>query len=99
MNASRSFCCMISIRGVSKVYRTALVQTHALRALDLEVRAGEFLAVTGPSGSGKTTLLNVTGLLEDFTSGEYRLDGVEVTALGDDARSRLRNQKVGFIFQ
>jgi putative ABC transport system ATP-binding protein len=90
---------MISIRGVSKVYRTALVQTHALRALDLEVRAGEFLAVTGPSGSGKTTLLNVTGLLEDFTSGEYRLDGVEVTALGDDARSRLRNQKVGFIFQ
>jgi putative ABC transport system ATP-binding protein len=90
---------MISIKGVSKLYRTGLVQTHALRALDLEVRAGEFLAVTGPSGSGKTTLLNVAGLLEDFTSGEYRLDGVDVRDLGDDARSRLRNQKIGFIFQ
>jgi putative ABC transport system ATP-binding protein len=90
---------MISIKGISKVYRTGLVQTHALRALDLEVRAGEFAAVTGPSGSGKTTLLNVTGLLEDFTSGEYRLDGVDVRTLGDDARSRLRNQKIGFIFQ
>jgi putative ABC transport system ATP-binding protein len=90
---------MISIKGVSKLYRTDLVQTHALRALDLEVGAGEFLAVTGPSGSGKTTLLNVTGLLEDFTSGEYRLDGVDVQALGDDERSRLRNQKIGFIFQ
>ena len=90
---------MISIKGVSKLYRTELVQTHALRELDLEVRAGEFLAVTGPSGSGKTTLLNVAGLLEDFTSGEYRLDGVDVRTLNDDARSRLRNQKIGFIFQ
>jgi putative ABC transport system ATP-binding protein len=90
---------MISIKGLSKSYRTDLVQTHALRALDLVVRPGDFLAVTGPSGSGKTTLLNVTGLLEDFTSGEYRLDGVDVTSLGDDARSRLRNRKIGFIFQ
>jgi putative ABC transport system ATP-binding protein len=90
---------MISIKGVSKIYRTELVQTHALRALDLEVRAGEFLAVTGPSGSGKTTLLNVAGLLEDFSSGEYWLDGADVRALDDDARSRLRNRKIGFIFQ
>ncbi|HVZ37294.1 MAG TPA: ABC transporter ATP-binding protein [Polyangiaceae bacterium] len=90
---------MISIQGVSKLYRTEVVQTHALRALDLQVRAGEFVAVTGPSGSGKTTLLNVVGLLEDFTSGEYRLDGVDVRGLGDDARSLLRNQKIGFIFQ
>jgi len=90
---------MISIQGVSKLYRTELVQTHALRALDLEVRAGEFLAVTGPSGSGKTTLLNVVGLLEDFSAGEYRLDGVDIQTLNDDARSRLRNQKIGFIFQ
>jgi putative ABC transport system ATP-binding protein len=90
---------MISIQGVSKLYRTELVQTHALRALNLEVRAGEFVAVTGPSGSGKTTLLNVVGLLEDFSSGEYKLEGVDVRGLGDDARSRLRNQKIGFIFQ
>jgi putative ABC transport system ATP-binding protein len=76
-----------------------MVQTHALRALDLSVRAGEFVAVTGPSGSGKTTLLNIAGLLEDFSSGEYQLDGVDVKGLGDDARSRLRNEKIGFIFQ
>ena len=90
---------MLSMKAISKVYRTQMVQTHALRELDLSVRAGEFLAVTGPSGSGKTTLLNIAGLLEDFSSGEYRLDGVDVSALSDDARSRLRNEKIGFIFQ
>jgi putative ABC transport system ATP-binding protein len=90
---------MLSMKRISMVYRAEMVQTHALRALDLSVRAGEFLAVTGPSGSGKTTLLNVAGLLEDFTSGEYRLDGVDVKGLGDSARSRLRNEKIGFIFQ
>ncbi|HEU4583838.1 MAG TPA: ABC transporter ATP-binding protein [Polyangiaceae bacterium] len=87
------------MKAISKVYRTQLVQTHALRELDLSVRAGEFLAVTGPSGSGKTTLLNIAGLLEDFSSGEYRLDGVDVSGLSDDVRSRLRNEKIGFIFQ
>jgi putative ABC transport system ATP-binding protein len=90
---------MLSMKAISKVYRTQLVQTHALRELDLSVRAGEFLAVTGPSGSGKTTLLNIAGLLEDFSSGEYRLGGVDVSRLSDDARSRLRNEKIGFIFQ
>jgi putative ABC transport system ATP-binding protein len=90
---------MLSMKRISKVYRAEMVQTHALRALDLTVRAGEFLAVTGPSGSGKTTLLNIAGLLEDFSSGEYQLDGVDVQGLGDDARSRLRNEKIGFIFQ
>jgi putative ABC transport system ATP-binding protein len=87
------------MRGINKVYRTGMVQTHALRALDLSLAAGELLAITGPSGSGKTTLLNITGLLEDFSSGEYRLDGVDVTGLSDDARSRLRNEKIGFVFQ
>jgi putative ABC transport system ATP-binding protein len=90
---------MLSMRGISKVYRAEMVQTHALRTLDLQVQAGEFLAVTGPSGSGKTTLLNIAGLLEDFTAGDYRLDGVDVKGLNDDARSRLRNEKIGFIFQ
>lgn len=90
---------MLSMQHIEKVYRTELVETHALRALDLEVREGEFVAVTGPSGSGKTTFLNIAGLLETFDGGRYVLDGVDVSGLGDDARSRLRNQKIGFIFQ
>ena len=90
---------MLDMRQVTKVYRTELVETHALRSLDLHVREGEFVAVTGPSGSGKTTFLNIAGLLESFTGGEYRLDGEDVRGLSDDARSRLRNQKIGFIFQ
>ncbi|MFT4179391.1 MAG: ABC transporter ATP-binding protein [Thermomonas sp.] len=90
---------MLDMRQVTKVYRTELVETHALRSLDLHVGEGEFVAVTGPSGSGKTTFLNIAGLLETFTGGEYRLDGVDVKGLSDDARSKLRNQKIGFIFQ
>lgn len=90
---------MLDMRQVTKVYRTELVETHALRSLDLHVGEGEFVAVTGPSGSGKTTFLNIAGLLETFTGGEFRLDGQDVRGLSDDARSRLRNQKIGFIFQ
>ena len=90
---------MLHMQAVSKVYRTAVVETHALRGLDLHVREGEFVAVTGPSGSGKTTFLNIAGLLETFTDGEYHLDGVDVKGLDDNARSRLRNEKIGFIFQ
>ncbi|MDO5610448.1 MAG: ABC transporter ATP-binding protein [Pseudomonadota bacterium] len=90
---------MLSMKQITKVYRTELVETHALRALDLHVAEGEFVAVTGPSGSGKTTFLNIAGLLEEFTGGEYVLDGENVRGLNDDARSRLRNRKIGFIFQ
>ncbi len=90
---------MLHMQSVTKVYRTELVETHALRALDLHVRDGEFVAVTGPSGSGKTTFLNIAGLLEEFTGGTYLLDGEDVSKLGDDARSKLRNRKIGFIFQ
>ena len=90
---------MLKMQAVSKIYRTELVETHALRALDLHVTEGEFVAVTGPSGSGKTTFLNIAGLLETFTGGEYHLDGVDVKGLNDNARSRLRNEKIGFIFQ
>ncbi len=90
---------MLNMRQVTKVYRTAMVETHALRSLDLLVKEGEFVAVTGPSGSGKTTFLNIAGLLEDFTGGEFSLDGENVKGLSDDARSKLRNQKIGFIFQ
>ncbi|HEX3761084.1 MAG TPA: ABC transporter ATP-binding protein [Kofleriaceae bacterium] len=90
---------MLHMKDVSKLFRTEMVETHALRDLTLEVADGEFLAVTGPSGSGKTTFLNIAGLLEELTGGEYLLDGVNVTQLDDRARSRLRNEKIGFVFQ
>ena len=90
---------MLKMQNVGKVYRTDLIETHALRNFSLEVASGEFVAVTGPSGSGKTTFLNVTGLLETFETGQYLLDGSDVSRLSDDARSRLRNEKIGFIFQ
>ncbi|MGH8137338.1 MAG: ABC transporter ATP-binding protein [Steroidobacteraceae bacterium] len=90
---------MLKMHNVGKIYRTDLIETHALRNFSLEVAAGEFVAVSGPSGSGKTTFLNVAGLLETFESGQYLLDGSDVSRLSDDARSRLRNEKIGFIFQ
>jgi putative ABC transport system ATP-binding protein len=90
---------MLEMTAVTKVYRTELVETHALRALDLHVKDGEFVAVTGPSGSGKTTLLNIAGLLENLSGGRYVLDGEDVGHLSDRERSRLRNRKIGFIFQ
>jgi putative ABC transport system ATP-binding protein len=90
---------MLKMQSLSKVYRTEMVETYALRHFDLSVGAGEFVAVTGPSGSGKTTFLTIAGLLEAFTSGRYELDGVDVSGMNDDQRSRIRNQKIGFIFQ
>jgi putative ABC transport system ATP-binding protein len=90
---------MLEMKNLSKVYRTEIIETYALRELSMHVREGEFVAVTGRSGSGKTTFLTIAGLLEEATSGEYRLDGVEVRGLSDAKRSRLRNEKIGFIFQ
>jgi putative ABC transport system ATP-binding protein len=90
---------MLTMKNISKVYRTELVETHALRELDLHVEEGEFIAVTGPSGSGKTTFLNIAGLLESPSGGVYELDGEDVSQLNDKQRSRIRNEKVGFIFQ
>jgi putative ABC transport system ATP-binding protein len=90
---------MLKMQDVSKIYRTDLIETYALRSFSLRVTAGEFIAVTGPSGSGKTTFLNVAGLLESFETGSYELDGNDVQRLSDDARSRLRNERIGFIFQ
>jgi putative ABC transport system ATP-binding protein len=90
---------MLKMQDVSKVYRTDLIETHALRNFSVEVKSGQFVAVSGPSGSGKTTFLNVAGLLETFDTGVYALDGKDVSRLSDDARSRMRNEKIGFIFQ
>ncbi len=90
---------MLDMQNITKVYRTQLVETHALRELNLSVAEGEFVAVTGPSGSGKTTFLNIAGLLEDYDSGRYILDGQDITRLNDRERSRLRSEKIGFIFQ
>jgi len=90
---------MLQMTGVKKTYRTELVETHALREMTVSVSDGEFVAVTGSSGSGKTTLLNIAGLLESFEHGTYRLDGEDVSRLGDDERSMYRNHKIGFIFQ
>jgi putative ABC transport system ATP-binding protein len=90
---------MLDMQGIAKIFRTDLIETHALRNFNVKVEAGEFVAVTGPSGSGKTTFLNIAGLLETFEHGTYRLDGLDVSRIGDDQRSRMRNEKIGFIFQ
>ena len=90
---------MLKMTHLSKTYRTEVVETYALRDFSIHVREGEFVAVTGPSGSGKTTFLTIAGLLEDFSGGEYELDGSPVRGLSDNQRSRLRNEKIGFIFQ
>jgi len=90
---------MLSMQDISKVYRTDTVETHALRQFSLDVDEGEFVSVSGPSGSGKTTFLNIAGLLEEFSSGTFELDGRNVAGLNDNDRSGLRNEKIGFIFQ
>jgi putative ABC transport system ATP-binding protein len=87
------------MRNVTKTYRADLVETRALTGFSLEVAEGDFVAITGPSGSGKTTFLNIAGLLESFDSGAYSLDGKDVADLSDRELSKLRNEKIGFIFQ
>ena len=90
---------LIRLDNVTKVFHTDEVETHALSGIQLEIRAGEFLAISGPSGCGKSTLLAILGLLDNPTDGEYALDGTPVAKLGAEERSRIRNRQIGFIFQ
>ncbi|MFI5119005.1 MAG: ABC transporter ATP-binding protein [Thermoanaerobaculia bacterium] len=90
---------MLSMHGIQKIYRTDLVETHALHDFSLDVMTGEFVAVMGRSGSGKTTFLNIAGLLDTFDAGTYTLDGEDVSRLTDREMSRIRNHKIGFVFQ
>ena len=90
---------LIQIRGVEKIFSTDEVETHALHAVDLEIRVGEYLAIAGPSGCGKSTLLSILGLLDAPTAGEYILAGEHVVTLTPRERARVRNRQIGFIFQ
>ncbi len=90
---------MLEMQNIRKIYRTEVIETHALEDFSIQVQAGEFVSIMGPSGSGKTTFLNVAGLLDTFESGKYRLDGQDVSRLSDTEMSNIRNRKIGFIFQ
>jgi putative ABC transport system ATP-binding protein len=90
---------LIRLAGVSKVFYTDEVETHALSNVHLDVRQGEYLAIAGPSGGGKTTLLSILGLLDTPTSGEYSLNGHPVAKLTATQRAQIRNREIGFIFQ
>ena len=90
---------MIRLEGVKKVFYTDEVETHALSGVHLEIRKGEFVAVSGPSGCGKSTLLGILGLLDTPTEGRYLLKNRDVSRLDHTDRARIRNREIGFIFQ
>jgi putative ABC transport system ATP-binding protein len=90
---------LIRLEDVHRTYRLGETDVPAIRGVSLELRAGELTALVGPSGSGKSTLLNLVGCIDDPDAGRVLVEGVDVATLSDDARSRLRNRKIGFIFQ
>ena len=90
---------IIELKNITKTYRQGELEVKVLKGVNLEVEKGDFLAIMGASGSGKSTLLYIIGCLESPSSGTYRLAGVEVSKLEDDELSRVRNEKLGFVFQ
>jgi putative ABC transport system ATP-binding protein len=90
---------MISMKGIRKVYSMGHVQVEALRGIDLDIAANEYVAVVGPSGSGKSTLMNILGCLDTPTSGEYGLSGETVGGLDRNRLAEIRNKRIGFVFQ
>jgi putative ABC transport system ATP-binding protein len=90
---------MIDIQEITKVYAMGETEVRALDGVSLWIGAGEWVAITGPSGSGKSTLMNILGCLDQPTSGSYKLDGIEVAQMKDDALAAIRNRKIGFVFQ
>jgi putative ABC transport system ATP-binding protein len=90
---------MIALNQVSRSFTVGDQQVAALRGIDLNIAAGDYVSIMGPSGSGKSTLLNLIGLLDRPSSGTYKLDGGNVTALNDEQQARVRSEKIGFVFQ
>jgi putative ABC transport system ATP-binding protein len=90
---------LIRVEGLTREYQMGAETVHALRGIDLEIDPNEFVAIMGPSGSGKSTLMNMVGCLDSPTAGEYWLNGVEVSDMGDDELARVRNREIGFVFQ
>ena len=99
MNAEQASVPLLSLRGLTKVYGAGDTAFQALAGVDLDIEAGEFVAIMGPSGSGKSTAMNMLGLLDTPTAGEYCFKGVPVQGLGRDVRALIRRQYLGFVFQ
>ncbi|MCB9419092.1 MAG: ABC transporter ATP-binding protein [Ardenticatenaceae bacterium] len=90
---------MITMQNITKSYEMGTQVVHALRGVDMQINEGEFVAIMGPSGSGKSTLMNIIGCLDVPNSGTYTIDGIDVSHMTDDEQSKIRNQRIGFVFQ